>query len=89
MLAHDEMVRQTWEEAHSLCNLTAGQLSPGSCGSTLDRLDPAACEVLLNDISLPDGTLPDYDGGMDTSPLVLEGPPTFDIPTRLGGPPYV
>jgi len=83
MLAHDEMVRQTWEEAHSLFNLSAGQLSPGSCGSNMELLNTAACEILLNDIRYPDGTLPDLNGGMDTPPPVLEGPPTFDRGTQV------
>jgi len=62
MLAHDEMVRQTREEAHSLFDLSAGPLSSGSCISTMDVLNPDACEMIINDIRLPDGTLPDFDG---------------------------
>jgi len=83
MLAHDEIVRQSWEEAHSLFNLSAGPLSPGLCISTMDVLDPDACEMILNNIRLPNGTLPDFDGGMNTPPLVLEGPPTFDRGTQV------
>jgi len=44
----------------------------------MDILDPAVCEILLNDIRLPDGTLPDFDGGIDTPPHTPSCVPLFD-----------
>jgi len=82
-MAHDEIVRKSWEKVHDLFNLSSGPLSPRSGGSPFQLFDPPACEVLLNDIPQPDGTQSNFGGGLDTPPPILEGPPTFGRETQV------
>jgi len=74
---------QSWDEAQVQFILGAGPISLGEVDVPFDMLDQAACDTILKEFLLEDGTLPDFSSGAETPTPVLEGPPTCSRGTQV------